>query len=107
LFAEGLAVGVELGKGVGIAFYRNAGDVMQLVLKLVMMLVMNSVKIMEIMLESMMVLLIFFVFFSLTIFKIIIIKINFTKPNIQLLKKLHRIVVSLTLCPFSLSNNVT
>jgi hypothetical protein len=27
LFAEGLGVGVELGKGVGIAVYRNVGDV--------------------------------------------------------------------------------
>jgi hypothetical protein len=33
LFAEGLAVGVELGKGVGIAVYKNVGDVIQLALK--------------------------------------------------------------------------
>jgi hypothetical protein len=107
LFAEGLAFGVELGKGVDIEIYRNVGDVMQLVLKLEMISVMKSVKMLEIMLELMVVLLIFFVFFSLTIYKIIIIKINLTKPKIQSLRKLPRIVVSSTLCPVSLSNHVT
>jgi hypothetical protein len=55
LFAEGLAVGVELGKGVGITINRNVGDVMQLVLKLEMISVMKSVKMLEIMLELMVV----------------------------------------------------
>jgi hypothetical protein len=36
--AEGLAVGVELGKEVGIAAYRIVGDVMKLVTKSVKLL---------------------------------------------------------------------